>query len=406
VTHLALPGLDLLVRRKPGVPLVSIGAYRLRRTVEARQTAGLGALAVRSAGRGAGPWSADDLADAFERQGGSLGANIAADWFGFGTSALREHLGRAGALLAGVLHQPVFAPAEVERERATLADEVAAGTDDMFRHPVQLALAAAFGDHRYGQPVKGWPESVRTLAAEQVGAWHRGELAGGRTVVIAVGDVDPERAIGILAGAFQRPAAAEGPPELSRPDAVRPEHRTEQRSKAQTALAMVFPGPGRADPDRHAAMVLSAVASGLGGRLFHALRDQRSLAYTVLMSSWQRRSAGGLLTYIATSPERETEARDAMLEEAVRFGREPVSAEELEQAVNYLAGQALVQRQTSGALAGEILDAFLLGTGLDELADPAAPFRAVTREAVQEVAARCLVPALRAEGVVRGVPAD
>jgi zinc protease len=300
VTHLALPGLDLLVRRKAGVPLVSIGAYRLRRTVEDRQTAGLGALAVRSAGRGAGPWSADDLADAFERQGGSLGANVAADWFGFGTSALREHLGRAGALLAGVLHQPLFEPAEVERERATLVDEVAAGTDDMFRHPVQLALAAAFGDHRYGQPVKGWPETVRALGAEQVGAWHSGELAGGRTVVIAVGDVDPERAIGILAGAFERPAAADGRDELSRPATIRPDHRTEERAKAQTALAMVFPGPGRADPDRHAAAVLSAVASGLGGRLFHALRDQRSLAYTVLMSSWQRRSAGALLTYIAT----------------------------------------------------------------------------------------------------------
>ncbi len=39
-----------------------------------------------------------------------------------------------------------------------------------------------------------------------------------------------------------------------------------------------------------------------------------------------------------------------------------------------------------------------------ELADPAARFRAVTGDAVQELAAECLDPGRRAEGVVRGEP--
>jgi zinc protease len=402
VEHLALPSVDLLVRRKPGVPLVSVGVYRRRRHEERKATAGLGALAVRAAARGAGGWSAAELAARFEGLGGALAPAVAADWFGFAAQVQSDRLEPAATLLRAVLAEPAFETAEVERERATLRDEVAQAADDMFRYPVQLALAAAFGDQRYGIPVKGWPESVDTLTPADVRQWHALELGAGRTTVVAVGDLDPAPALARLAAIFGGMPGG-GLAEADRPGPVDtgPATLVETRAKSQTALAMVFPGPARHDARRHAAMVLSAVASGLGGRLFHALRDRRSLAYTVLMSSWQRRGAGGVLTYIATSPAREEEARSAMLEELALLGREPVTAEELAQAVNYLAGQAAVQRQTVSAVAAEILDAWLVGTGLAELHDPAAPFRAVTREQVLEVAA-ALDPAARAEGVVRG----
>ena len=136
--------------------------------------------------------------------------------------------------------------------------------------------------------------------------------------------------------------------------------------------------------------------------MFEALRDRRSLAYTVMASSWQRGRAGALVTYIATSPEREQEARTAMLEELERFTQAPVSEAELRQAVNYLAGQAEVGRQSGGALAAEILEAWMIGNGLSDLENPGAGYQAVTADAVSRVARQYLLPSQRAEGVVRG----
>ena len=92
-----------------------------------------------------------------------------------------------------------------------------------------------------------------------------------------------------------------------------------------------------------------------------------------------------------------------MLVELERFAREPVSDEELSRAVEYLAGQAAVQRQTSGAVAGEILEAWLAGEGLGELENPAAAFRQVTVEDVRMLAEECLAGGRRVEAVVRGV---
>lgn len=403
VSHTALDGLDILVRRKPGVPLVTLGIYGARADFDPPSKAGLAALSIRSSVRGAGDLDAAGLAYAFERLGGTLSPTVSSDWFGFGTTVLAEHLARAAGLLYLVFSRPRLNDTEVATERELMRVEAEQVADDMFRYPFQLGFGAAFGDRAYGLPVGGLPETLPSISPADVRQWHSHDLLGVRPVVVVVGDVDPEKASAILAGVFRDHAGSTAAmPDGALSRAATNPLRVVHRDKAQAALAMIFPGPRRRDRERHAAEVWAAVASGLGGRMFEALRDRRSLAYTVLASSWQRGRAGALVSYIATSPEREEEARAAMLAELERFRAEPVSATELLQAVNYLAGQAEVSRQSAGALAGEIVEAWISGNGLVDLENPGAAFRAVTAEDVLRVAERNLDPALRAEGVVRG----
>jgi zinc protease len=403
VLHTRLPGADLLVRRKTGVPLVTLGIYVPRVELDPVAQAGLGALVVRSSVRAAGARDAGELAFAFERLGGTLSPAAASDWLGFSTTVLSENLPQAATLLDIVFTQPTLGEAEVDTERSLMISEAEQVADDMFRYPFQLAFASAFGDAGYGLPVSGLPETLSRISAADARESHH-KMVTTRPVIVAVGDVDAEEASAALAGIFGERAAVEAMSALPSLQWVGGESSTRvvEREKQQSAFAMVFPGPGRRDVDRAAAKVWAAVASGLGGRMFEALRDRRSLAYTVMASSWQHGRAGALLTYIATSPQREDEARDAMLEELARFNAEPVSDAELQQAANYLAGQAEVGRQSAAGLAGEIVEAWLIGNGLGDLEDPAAAFRAVTKENLLRVAQRYLRPSIRAEGVVRG----
>ena len=406
VLQVALPGADLLIGRKIGVPLIALGVYRRRSVAEARSTAGLGALAVRSAVRGTATWNAAELALAFEACGGSVAPLIAADWFGFGTTVLSEHGPAAAALLSEVLSRPRLEGGEIGLERATLTEEAIHAADDMVRYPIRLALAAGFGEEGYGLPAHGLPDTVPQLSEGMVRAWHACEMATGRTTIVAVGELDPERLADQLAGIFgggpERPLIAH--PTRSTWQGGTPGHleAVVERTRKQSAIAVMYPGPGRRAPERYAAEVWAAIASGLGGRLFTALRDRRSLAYTVMASSWQRAGAGALLLYLATSPGREAEARGALLDELERFREEPPEPGELAGAVNYLAGQAQVRRQTASAVAGEIAEAWLLGDGLAEVEDPAAGYRSVTADQVLELAGSALAPNLRVEGIVRG----
>lgn len=411
VWHTELPGVDLLVWEKPGVPLVTLGVHVPRRHLDPPAQAGLGALTARAAVRGAAGLDAGALAFAFEGLGGTLSANATSDWLGFGTTVLAEHLGAAAALLDTVFADPHLDDDSVMLERGIMESEAVQVTDDMFRYPFQLAFAEGFGEQGYGLPVSGLPDTLPGISGPEVRAWHQRAFRQVRPVVVAVGEVDPERTSEILAGVFGRHGElppTEGLSEVAwvggngRGNGRGVPSRVVERDKAQAALAMAFPGPSRRDDDRVAAEVWAAVASGLGGRLFEALRDRRSLAYTVVATAWEKARAGALLAYIATSPEREEEARQEMLRELERFAREPVSETELRQAVNYLSGQAEVSRQSGGAVAGEILEAWIAGTGLHELENPSARFRRVTADDILRVAARYLDGARRVEGVVRG----
>ncbi|MDX2193398.1 MAG: pitrilysin family protein [Gemmatimonadales bacterium] len=405
VLTLALPGADIVVRPKRGVPLVALGAYIPRAHPEPAEWAGLAALATRSAVRGANGRDAAALAFAFEGLGGTLAPSVGLDWIGFGTSVLSEHLGEAAHLLADVIAAPHHEASSVETERGLMRQEALQVADDMFRHPFQLAFRAAFGDEGYGLPASGLPDTLAGIPLTAVADWHRGAWRAARPLVVAVGDLDPDGAREALAAAFGSfPAAEAAPPPPPQLYAItdHPVTREAERQKAQSAFAMVFMGPDRRAPERWAAEVWAAVAGGLGGRLFEALRDQRSLAYSVVASTWQKRRAGALLTYIATAPEREAEAREAMLIELGRFARERVTEAELDRARNYLAGQAEVSRQSASSVLAEIVDAWIAGEGLQELDDPGAPYRAVTAMDVLAVARAALAPERRAEGVVRG----
>jgi zinc protease len=175
----------------------------------------------------------------------------------------------------------------------------------------------------------------------------------------------------------------------------------ESRDKKQTAITLLYPGPARDDDDRFAAQLLVGIASGLGGRFFDQLRDKQSLCYTVQAFQADRRLAGTLGAYIATSPEKEDVAREGLLREIARLRDELVTAEELTRAQTYATGTHAIRQQSGAAVLGEVVDAWLFGR-LDELRAYEDRIRAVTRERLRDVARRHLAPELRVEGIVRG----
>ena len=405
IVHVAGDAVDVLVAPHGTVAQVTLGVWRPRHDLETAATAGRAALGMRSMLRGTTSHDSDELALAMESLGGTLGSSLGADALGFGTTVMAERANDAARLLADVLWNPRFDASAVEVERELLIEDARAVANDAVRFPVQLMLGEAFGDTGYGAPTLGTPTSLAAVGSDDLASWHEAMLRGARTTIIATGDVDAARLAEQLADIFDRPTAMGASVPRTDPGVgIRAGVRIERRERKQSAFAMLFPGPSRESDDRYAAEVWAAIAGGLGGTLFDALRERRSLAYTVIASSWQRRRTGGLLTYIAMAPERLDEARDAMLDELALFRDAPPSEPDTARATAMLAGQEAIARQTAGALAGAIADAWLLGTGLDELEAPGAAYRDVTPDDVHRVARASLDPAARAEGVLDARP--
>jgi len=392
----------ILVRIKPGAPLVHAGAYFVGgASDEAPSLAGLTRLMVRTALKGTSARTALQIAEEGELLGGSVGSAAGSESFGWSISVPTQYAAGAIELLADVVQHGTFEGDALETERAVALAEIAAVRDDMYRYPTMLALRAAFEGHPYGVPIGGTEESIAHVDRDAVQRWHREHALTSAVAIGVVGDGDPDDLANIIARAFTelkfKAAVAPAAPAWPRTTTS----NVETRERAQTALALMFPGPTRRSDDRYSAAMIASVASGLGGRFFDELRDKRSLGYTVHAYATERALAGSFVAYIATSPEKEDVARQGLLNEFAKLREQPVTARELDQAKTYALGVHAIRQQSGGAVLGEVVEAYLFGR-LAELEEFEAKVRMVSAEEMRTVAREYFDESRRVEGIVRG----
>ena len=397
-------GIPVLVRRKKGTPIANIGVYIAGGALEdSPESAGLTLLTARAALKGSARRSASQIAEDAEMLGGSISASAGSDSFGWSFSVPQARLPEALELMGDVIQHSTIPDDAFETERTVALSNIAMLRDDMYRYPMRLASKLAFAGHPYGNPVMGTEVSMRSLSVQQARDWHRTRVLESAVVVGLVSDMDPQKAADLVARNFAE-LTPRKVPDIGRP--VWPAHAesaVESRDKAQTAIALMFPGASRNSADRFAASMIGTVASGLGGRFFDELRDRQSLAYTVHAGASEKRLAGVFASYIATSPDKEDVARAGLLAEFEKLRAEPVGDDELSRAKEYTIGSHAISQELGSVLLAEMLDAWMFGSGLQEITEYDSRVRGVTAQQMRDVARKYFDPERRVEGIVRGV---
>jgi zinc protease len=393
----------VLIQQRSNLPLVSMAiATRGGALLEPRSAAGTTALMARASIKGTPARTAAQIAEAAESMGGSIAPAGGADLIDWEITVPSRHFAAAFDLLTDVAFHAHYPDAELEIERKLTLADLEHTRDDMYRYPLRLCMQAAFEAHPYGYSLEDLEHGVKAASAEQLRTW-RAQRATSAPWLLFVGDVDQaavlraveQRIPPVSAGAPAWPAQVQWP--------GRARQLTEQRDKAQSALAIAFPGPRRGEPDGYALQVLTNAVSGLGGRVFEELRSRRSLAYTVSLIPMFRLAAGAFVGYIGTSPEREEEARAGLLEQFALLASQPLSEDEIERSKRYTIGSWQIRRQTNAAQLSDLLYAHLLGPGMEEITRFEEYIHAVDAAAIRDVAQRYFRPEVAVEGVVRGL---
>lgn len=395
-------GIRIVVLPRATAPLVSMAfGWAGGTNEEASEEAGLTTMMTRTALKGSLTRNASTIAERVEGLGGIIAPATGADAFEWAINLPARHLAEGLDLLSDVVLRPAFEPKELDIERKAILGELAQIRDDMHGYPMRLMLEAAFEGHRYGIPLETLEETTATTDTRQLAEWHRSRVLQRSGIALIVGDVDPDAAAGALLACLD--TSGQVAPPAPTPVAVGPHRsRVVERDTAQTAIAIGFPGPPRNHPDLDALGVLAAAIGGLGGRLFEELRSRRSLAYAVYARPTARAAGGVFVCYIATSPERETEAREAMLQEIARLAEERLPDTDVDRARRFLIGARKIRLQTHGARLSELAGALLLGRGVEEIRDFEERILAQGPEQVRAAAATWLASDRWSEGVVRG----
>ncbi|RMD46754.1 MAG: insulinase family protein [Alphaproteobacteria bacterium] len=320
-------GLTVATEAMPWLGSATIGIWvRAGARHERAEENGIAHFLEHMAFKGTATRSARDIAEQIEAVGGYINAYTSREVTAYYARVLGGDVELALDILADILVNPAFDPAEIETERGVILQEIGQSRDTPDDIVFDWLQEAAFPDQPLGRPILGTPERVRAFTREDFRAFTARHYVPERMILAAAGAVSHEavraKAEALLGGLPPRPAPAPEPARFAGGE------RREARPLEQAHVALGFEGPAQTAPEFWAGQAMNiALGGGMSSRLFQELRERRGLCYSVFsqMSAW---SDSGLITvYAGTSAEDLPELLTLTLDEIRRAASDLTEAE-------------------------------------------------------------------------------
>jgi zinc protease len=356
---------------------------------------GVAALAGQLLDQGTASRSATEVAGAIDYVGGLLSVGAGTDLSFANVLVMRDSFDFAVDLLAEITRTPSFEQAEIDRQRQQVLSSIQVSMDD----PAYLAGAVfarlVYGDHPYGMPHNGTPQTVRSISRDDIRAFHQAHYVPNNALLAIVGDVNAEEAFASVERVFgdweRRPLPPS--PSAQVPAPVRRVVVVDKPGSVQTAIRVGHVALPRASPDYLAFDVALKILGGEGGnRLGSVLRTERSLTYAASADVASRRFGGDFMAKTDTRSDATAEVLRLMVEEVARLKRERVGRRELENAQAYLSGTFPLTIEAPNAIAAQVLESLLYGLDLGDLPKYPERINAVTVDEIQRVSRDYLQP--------------
>lgn len=389
------PGRTLVLLPDPTLPYTALSLGLLGGdTLLPPDRQGLAALVAKALTKGTRQRSANELQDFLSDRAAELNASATRDLFVLNAKFPTRFSAELLPLVEEVLTAPAFAPAEVDREKASQVAAIKSQEDQPMGLAFRRIFPFLFQEHPYSYLHLGLPEAVAAFTPEQVqGYWERQRQ---QPWVLAIcGDFDAQAVQQLARNLAKDLGPAGGWQSAERQP---PQWNTERdltlqlAERNQTHLLQVFPLPGEGHPDSAGLKLLREILAGQSGLLFSRLRDEQGLGYSVTAMLWQSPVTGFLAFYIGTSPDKAEQAQAGFLDAVKHLQTTPLDAEAIQRGKNLLQGDYYRENQRLAARSREAATLAVHGRPLDANRADIAKARELTAQDLQELARKYLDP--------------
>jgi predicted Zn-dependent peptidase len=391
-------GLRVLLLEAHDVPLVQVNL--VVHAGSADDPAGRFGLASFTAGmldEGAGTRSALEIADAVEFLGAELTTSSSFDASAVRLNVPARQLEQALPIMADVALRPTFPGAELERLRQERLTALIQTRDDPAAvAPPAFARVVYGGTHRYGTAAIGTTATLEAATADELRAFHAANYRPRNATLLVVGDTTPTAVLPLLERTFGAWRGGDAVARPSLPAAPQPATRevtiVDMPGAEQSQIRIGAVGVARSTPDYFALQVLNTVLGGsFTSRLNQNLREEHGYAYGARSQFDMRRSPGPFTAAAGVQTDKTAESLTEFFNELRAIG-EPIGADELAKAKNYLALGFPGDFETLGDLAARLEELVVYGLPDDYYADYTTKIGAVTAADVQRAAAEYIRP--------------
>ena len=384
-------GLRIWLAEDHGTPVVTLGfRFAGGSSQDPPGKEGLARIAAEMFFQGGGSLSADDYIGRWNQLGAEINIEARLESVRGTVKVVSQDRDKAMDLLALAVNEPRFDAGSLEQVRGQAASAIESDADDPEAAAYRVYDSLAFGSHPRARPVAGTQDSIRTIAPSDVAAFRRKVMVRGGLYLSAAGDITPAE-LGPLADRIFAGLPAQGQINPVAAPMIAPAVRRDlpmRSEQAQVAFGLALP-----DLTPREQLAAELVNYTLGGsaftsRLYHQIREQRGLAYSIGTSLDRYSFMAELSGSLGSAPDTVEETVALVRQEFDRLNDHPPTGDEIAEAKAALSGQYLrgIIKQTD--MADELTLRMSEGADTDAIESYANRFATITPDEVRALATR------------------
>jgi len=325
-------GLTIVTETVDTVRSVALGIWvRAGSRYEPAPLAGISHFLEHTVFKGTKHRSTFEIASSLESVGGHLNAFTTKEYTCYHARFLSEYLEQAVDVLTDILLHPTFPPAEIEREKSVVLDELRDSKDV----PEELAFDTfeefLYPDNSVGRPILGNETSINSFNPEALSKYLDENYGPQNTIIVAAGFVNHQDLVALIADKYDRPESIANGFEPVLESSYTPGKEVRTKDIQQSHLITGLPIFSVFDERRYDIAVLNSILSGgMSSRLFQNIREAHGVAYQIFSFVNLYRDTGSFGVYLATDPLKRDLAVELTFNELDKMVKNPVNDAELE----------------------------------------------------------------------------
>lgn len=329
-----------------------------------------------------------EIADSIEGVGGFINASTDKELTAYWARVPAEHMNLGLDVLFDIVANSKLDPADVERERMVILEELRMYQDQPQDYVQNLFEELIWPGHALGRDIAGTEASVSRLDRDDILEYADAHYRLPNLVIGAAGSLDETETLAeVTRNLSLRPdmngsTALIPPPPIDSPRVLVRRRETEQAHICLGARALSY-----LDPDRYALDLLNTVlGEGMSSRLFLNIRERLGIAYDVHSFTQKHRDTGYLGVYIGVDPKKAVDAVNAVMAELRSLSEGDVGAAELARAKEFTKGRLRLELETTNGVVFWLAYQELLLGEIKTIDEELAMVDAVTAADVRRVA--------------------
>lgn len=298
-----------------------------------------------------------DISRELDAIGAEYNAYTAKDHTAYYAKVEAHHWEVALDVVSDLFLNATLEPEEIERERGTILQEINMYEDMPARRVGEHFEKLLYKEHPLGKEILGPKKNIQSFTRRDFMKYLGRGYTAENVVVGVAGKIDPKKVkkeiekhfAGIRVGkrpVFKKIKEVQKKPEIS----------IHHKKSDQTHLIVGVRAYDMFHKDRFALSLLATIlGGGMSSRLFMEVRERRGLAYSVHTGVDTYHDAGYLATQCGVEHENLEKTIDVILSEYKKIAMEPVGAEELAKAKEYVKGHFALGMEGSDDVVGYLV---------------------------------------------------